>query len=311
MTSHLTRLPCTRAEAEAAMALEEPFAGVEPSPVLVASETGAGWELLLYTDGAPRPEVLALFEAMAGGVARTEALADTDWVTLSQQGLVPVSAGRFRVEPGAASGRPGQILLRVGAGLAFGTGQHATTRGCLLMLDLLRRQGRLKRVLDLGTGTGILAIAAARADRRAQVWASDIDPVAIRVARGNARRNRVPGLRLAVAAGLDIAQLRAAAPFDFILANILAPPLLALATPLAYALRPGGRLLLAGLLEGQRAAIEAAYRARGFRVVARRAGEWPILLLARRGRRGGGGPAAAVRAARRGTAAELRSAGSV
>lgn len=312
MTSHLTRVTCSRAEAEAAMALEEPFAGADPAPVLVAAETGDGWELQLYSEGPPTQAMLAVLAALAAGRARTEPLPDSDWVTLSQQGLKPVDAGRFHVsaEEGT-TGRPGRIALRIGAGLAFGTGQHATTAGCLLWLDRLRRRGRLGRVLDLGTGTGILAIAAARCDRRARVFASDIDPVAIRVARANARENRAAGIRTAVAAGLHVGQLRAGAPFDLVLANILAPPLVALAGGLAAAVRPGGLLVLAGLLEPQRAAVEAAYRAQGFRLVARLAGEWPVLLLARRGGRSAEGPAPAVRASRRGRAAALRSAGSV
>ncbi|WP_448582327.1 50S ribosomal protein L11 methyltransferase [Thermaurantiacus sp.] len=310
MTSFLTRISCSRAQAEAALALEDPFAGADPPPVLVASETEEGWELRLYTEGAPSADMRALLGALAAGPAQTEALPDCDWVTLSQDGLAPVEAGRFRVAADARASKPGRIGLEIGPGLAFGTGQHATTRGCLLMLDRLCRHGRLGRVLDLGTGTAILAIAAARGDRRARVWASDIDPRAIRVARANARSNRAAGVRFAVASGLDIAQLRAAAPFDLVLANILAPPLLALAGALAQAIRPGGQLVLAGLLQSQRRAIEAAYCGQGFRLVARTAGEWPVLLLARRGGRARG-PAAAVRAARRGNQAGLRSAESI
>ncbi len=313
MSCHLTRVRCTRADADAAIAREDVFPGIEPPPVLVATETADGWELQLYTEGPPAPAVRDRLAALAAGPQRTEQLAEADWVTLSQAGLAPVDAGRFRIEPGTGpGGRPGQMTLRIGASLAFGTGQHATTRGCLLLLDRLRRRGRLGRVLDLGTGSGILALAATRIDRRSRVFASDIDPVAIGVARANARRNQALGVRFAVAAGLDAGLLRAGARFDLVLANILAPPLLALAAALAQAVRPGGRLVLAGLLEPQRAGVEAAYRAQGFRRVARLKGEWPVLLLARRGspdRRGG--PAAAVRASRRGRAAALRSAGSI
>ncbi len=312
MTHHVTRVSCSREEAEAAMLADEPFPGIDPAPVLAAAETAAGWELQLYTDGPPSEDLLTRLAKLAPGQPTIEALPDADWVTLSQAGLAPVDAGRFHVAPAdRACPKAGQISLLIGAGLAFGTGQHATTRGCLIWIDRLRRRGRLGRVLDLGTGTGILAIAALRADPRAKVWASDIDPVAARVAGANARTNRARSVRLAVAAGLSRGQMRAGAPFDLVLANILAEPLVALAGPLAETLRPGGHLVLAGLLAPQQRRVEAAYRARGFRRVGRIGGEWPVLLLARRGHRRGGAAAAALRVSRRGTGAVLRSAGSV
>lgn len=264
---------------------------------------------------APDAALLAAFAALAGAGSPLSVAqeADADWLALSQAGLVPVNAGRFHVHTGEQRGqaRPGQIAIRIDAGLAFGTGQHATTLGCLLAIDRLRRRQRLGHVLDLGTGSGVLAIAAARADRRAQVMATDVDPVAVAVARANARGNRAGTIRLRTGTGLPVAMLRRQAPFDLVLANILMAPLLALAEGLSHAVRPGGRLVLAGLLSGQRCRIEAAYRARGFRLVSRTRGEWPVLTLVRRGRARRTAPLAAVRAARRGTAAALRSAGSI
>jgi ribosomal protein L11 methyltransferase len=242
-----------------------------------------------------------------------EEVPETDWVVHSQAGQAPVDAGRFHVFPGHRAGeaRPGQIALRIEASLAFGTGQHATTAGCLTILDRLARQRRLGRVLDLGTGSGVLAIAAARADRSARVIATDIDPVAIRVARRHARANLAQGISFGVGAGLGATMIRRAAPFDLVFANILAGPLIALAEGLSWMVRPGGLLVLAGLLKGQEREIRAAYSARGFRLVQSLSGDWPVLLLARRGKAKAQSRAAAIRAARRGKAAAWRSAGTI
>ena len=221
------------------------------------------------------------------------------------------SAGRFHVFPGHRRGeaRAGQIAIRIDAGQAFGTGQHATTRGCLLLLDRWLKANRPRRLLDLGTGSAVLAIAAARARPRALVVATDIDAAALGVARHNARANRAPAIRFARGAGLKGPQLLAAAPYDLVLANILAPPLIALSGAMASVVRERGSVILAGLLAGQESAVRAAYRAQGFRLVTRLGGEWPVLLLARRGRTLPRG--AIVRAARRGRAADSRSAGTI
>lgn len=316
MTSWVARIGCSRAEAEAAMALDEPFPGVEPPPVVVTAEGDEGWSLELHTGTRPSAGLLAMLQALAPSASAgvvVEEVPDADWVVHSQAGQAPVNAGRFHIHPAHRPGeaRPGQLAIRIEASLAFGTGQHATTAGCLRLIDGLRKSGRLGRVLDLGTGSGVLAIAAARADRRARVVATDIDPVAVGVARLHARANRAGGIRLAVGAGLGVAALRRAAPYDLIIANILAGPLVALAEGLSHMVRPGGRLLLAGLLAGQEGQVAAAYLARGFRHQGRIGGAWPVLLLARRGQ---GKPlprAAAIRAARRGKAAAWRSAGTI
>ncbi|WP_448578498.1 50S ribosomal protein L11 methyltransferase [Thermaurantiacus sp.] len=316
MTSWVARLSCNRREAEAAIALDEPFPGIAPPPILTATEGDGGWLLELHTGTRPSPALLAMLSALAPSAPdppSVEEIPEADWVVQSQAGQAPVDAGRFHVFPGHRAGeaRPGQIALRIEASLAFGTGQHATTAGCLLILDRLARQRRLGRVLDLGTGSGVLAIAAARADRSARVIATDIDPVAIRVARRHAGRNHADGISFGVGAGLGATPIRRAAPFDLVLANILARPLIELAEGLSWTVRPGGLLLLAGLLRGQERAIRAAFGARGFRLVQRLQGDWPILLLARRGRGKPPSRAAAIRAARRGKAAAWRSAGTI
>ncbi len=157
----------------------------------------------------------------------------------------------------------GAIGLRIEAAQAFGTGHHATTRGCLLALDDLLKRRRFERVLDLGCGTGVLAIAAAKVLRR-PVTASDIDPVAVRITRENARLNRARVTAVA-ATGLDHPALSRAGPYDLIMANILAEPLKDLAPAVARALSPGGLAILSGILESQAESVRAAYLAAGLR----------------------------------------------
>jgi ribosomal protein L11 methyltransferase len=314
MTCFRATLPCSRNAAETVARMEEPLPGFEPPPVIVAEEDGAGWALILYSDGPPAPALLAAFAALVPGeTPLVEALPDEDWVLLSQAGLQPVDAGPFHVHTGDHAGlaRPGQVAIRIDASLAFGTGQHATTRGCLSMLWRLRRTGRLGRVLDLGTGSGILAIAARRVDPRSRVTASDVDRTAIGIAALNARRNRAPGIRFAVCPGHQAPAIRGGAPYDLVLANILASPLVALAEGNSWMVRPGGRLVLAGLLKGQERAVLAAHVARGFRLEARLSGEWPVLLLVRRGAPRRTSRMAAVRASRRGTGAARSGAGTI
>jgi len=178
------------------------------------------------------------------------------------------------------------VNFEIDAGLAFGTGQHATTSGCLAALDKLEREGaRFTNVADIGTGTGLLAFAALELWPDAKCIATDIDPIAIDVARENAVINGVPlgmhagELVLAVAEGMDSPLLSARAPFDLIIANILAGPLIELAPDFAGALTPGGKIILAGLLDGQVDRVLSAYDASGFTPVNRSSGEWPVLVL--------------------------------
>jgi ribosomal protein L11 methyltransferase len=223
-------------------------------------------------------------------------LPDADWVTLSQQGLEPVLAGRFYVHTADNCGMvpPGARALHIDAGLAFGTGGHATTAGCLAMLDRLARQGRrFGNIADIGSGTGVLAFAALHLWPGARVLASDIDPVSVDVLLTNARLNafavgRGRGQVAGVAApGTDHPAIRHRAPYDLLIANILAGPLITLAPDFAAATAPGSHLILAGLIAPQERAVLAAYRAQGFRLAARsQTGDWPCLLLVRRARYG-------------------------
>ena len=203
----------------------------------------------------------------AAGLAAADALAFAriprkDWVLESLHGLKPVTAGRFVVLGAHDRGcvPANRIGIEIEAAQAFGTGHHGTTHGCLLTLDRLCKFAKPRRILDLGTGSGVLAIAAARSFRRG-VLATDIDALAVRIARGNARLNRVGNLVCVRRAnGIDFPALRARAPFDLVLANILLTPLQKLASPMSAAVAAGGRVVLAGLLKSQANAALAAYR---------------------------------------------------
>ncbi len=213
-------------------------------------------------------------------------------MTLSQQGMDPIRAGRFFVHtPAHREAVPADSLpLEIDAGRAFGTGQHETTTGCLVALSGLKAGGgAVANLLDLGTGTGLLAFAALRLWPAARAAASDNDPVAIEVSEENAAINgvrvgRARGqLELLVAEGMDHVRLRARAPFDLVIANILAGPLIALAPSVAAAIAPGGRLILAGLLDHQAPAVAAAYRRQGMMLTGRvERGEWPSLVMRKR-----------------------------
>jgi len=207
-----------------------------------------------------------------------------DWVKASLEDLVPVPAGRFIVHGQHDRERiaPNKLGIEIEAALAFGTGHHGTTRGCLLLLDHVLKAWRPRRVLDLGTGTGVLAIAAAKALRK-NVLASDIDPLAVRVARENARLNGAGDLVQAVhATGFSAPEFSARAPFDLVLANILANPLRQMATPMAQHLAPSALVILSGLLPSQAQGVMAAYRARGL-VLRKQLGieGWSSLLMQR------------------------------
>ena len=210
-------------------------------------------------------------------------LPDRDWVTASLRTLPPVRAGRFFVHGAHHRGQApgGAIALEVEAGRAFGNGRHESTQGCLLSLDHLAKIRRFRRPLDLGCGAGVLALAMARL-WRVPVTASDIDPRAGAVAKANSRRNCLhPWLRAVLADGFAHPALAAGAPYDLIMANILARPLQRLAPAIAAHLAPGGRAVLSGLLAGQETQVRTAYCIQGLYLVRRRRiGGWLTLELA-------------------------------
>jgi ribosomal protein L11 methyltransferase len=293
-------LPCTKAEAEALKDDISPLAWLDFPPVLMTSEadskTPEEWRLDAYFDHEPTAEMLDLLAGLAPSAAGTspavERVEDRDWVTLSQQGLEPIRAGRFFVHTPAHRGSApaGAIALEIDAGRAFGTGQHETTTGCLVALSGMKAGGAaVANLLDLGTGTGLLAFAALKLWPAARAAASDNDPVAVEVSGDNAAINGVAlgrtrgRLELAVAEGMDHPRLQARAPYDLVIANILAGPLIDLAPSVAAAIAPGGRLILAGLLDHQAPAVAAAYRRQGMMLAGRvERGEWPTLVMRKR-----------------------------
>jgi ribosomal protein L11 methyltransferase len=250
-------------------ALTEVF--FEGQAAIAAFERPDGrWDVTVHFAEPPDQPLLRELVANAAGADVANAIVfDTveakDWVKASLEDLVPVAAGRFIVHGQHDRERiaPNKVGIEIEAALAFGTGHHGTTRGCLLLLDHVLKAWRPRRILDLGTGTGVLAIAAARALHE-KVLASDIDPPSVQVARENARLNVSGHLVQAIrATGFAAPQFAKAAPFDLVLANILANPLRQLAAPMARHLAPGALVILSGLLTPQAPAVIAAYRARG------------------------------------------------
>lgn len=248
------------------------------------------WTVEVYAGPMTSPEdLLGTVTAALGEDARAlelEAVTiqDADWVAASLEGLAPVRAGRFFVHGGHDAHRVPVNAhgIRVEAALAFGTGHHGTTLGCLLALHDVLKKNRPARVLDLGTGTGVLAIAAAKALKQ-QVLATDIDPVSVHIAAENARLNRVSHLvKTAEAAGFAAPIITENGPYDLILANILAAPLVALSTEMVRRVTLGGTIILSGLLVRQERMVLAAYAARGMRLRDRRHIEnWATLVLTR------------------------------
>ena len=284
-------IPCTRAQGERIANADDTFPDADP-PVLVADEPDEArpddWLIHAYFEHEPTSDEIAVLSGLGSGPVQVEKLGEEDWVTLSQAGLPPIRAGRFTVHTPTYPPDPDRINFEIDAGLAFGTGQHATTSGCLAALDRLEREGaRFTNIADVGTGTGLLAFAALKLWPAARGIATDIDPIAVDVARDNAAINGIPvghgagELLLAVAEGMDSPMLAARAPFDLIIANILAGPLIELASDFATALAPGGTILLAGLLDSQADAVAKAYKKRKLTIADRGFGEWPVLLCRR------------------------------
>ena len=288
-----------RAVIQAALLAHEDALEWDPDVVLsgreLAEDRPEDWVLeawLARMPGAAELAMVSVLFAQGAPALEIERLPDQDWVTLSQQGLEPIRAGRFHVHTPDHPPQDGNGIVNflIPASQAFGTGQHETTAGCLAMLTEMKRRGTIVRnIADIGTGSGLLAFAALDLWPRALSTASDIDPVCIDVVEENARLNGVamgarPGeLTMLVAAGMDHPLLQARAPYDLVIANILAGPLIALASDFGSALVPGGHLLLSGLLEAQEQQVRRACRRAGLRLAARLVnGDWSVLWLRKR-----------------------------
>jgi ribosomal protein L11 methyltransferase len=243
----------------------------EGQAAIAAFENPDGrWDITVHFADPPDEAAIRDLVGIAAGddVARAisfDTVEAKDWVRATLDELAPVRAGRFIVHGQHDRSRipPNKLGIEIEAALAFGTGHHGTTRGCLLLLDEVLKAYRPRRVLDLGTGTGVLAIAAAKA-LQIKVLASDIDPLSVRVAHQNARLNGSGDLVETIqATGFSAPDFARRGPFDLVLANILANPLRAMATQMARHLAPSGLVILSGLLPHQAQSVIAAYRARG------------------------------------------------
>ena len=279
----IARGPRGQAEAAAEALEAEPATEALTFSILEEDEDRDLWRI----DAFPvRPEEQAAIAVVLGRFpdlrVTTEVLADADWLAMALSGLPPVRAGRFFVYGAHDRGLApaSTVNLRIEAGAAFGTGHHGTTVGCLYAFDdLLKRRG-FPRVLDVGCGTGVLAIAAARTGSKVAIG-TDIDRVSVRIANENARLNRADA-RFLHAAGLGHPEVRAGGPYDLVFANILAPPLVALSGEIGRALRPGGLAILSGLLRTQERRVLAAYLSKGFRLRRRlHRDAWATLVVER------------------------------
>jgi ribosomal protein L11 methyltransferase len=276
-----------RAEAEAAAAAIDADPRLEGATysILEEDEDRHIWRIDAFPTTAEEADALMdVLGAHPTLRAVKERLADADWLAMALSGLPPVRAGRFFIFGVHDRGRapPNAVNLRIEAGAAFGTGHHGTTVGCLMAYHQLLKRKRFAKVLDVGAGTGVLAIAAAKTGTRTAVG-TDIDQVSVRIGRENAEVNAV-NARFVHASGLNHRAVSTAAPYDLVFANILARPLITLAQDIKGALRPGGTAILSGLLRTQERAVKAAYLSRGFKVERRIFRDaWCALVLTRRG----------------------------
>jgi len=273
-----------RADAEAAADAIDNMPGLEGATysILEEDEDKGVWRIDAFP--TTEEEDAALLELLGGYPLKVEreALADADWLAMALSGLPPVRAGRFFVYGMHDRGRlpASTVNLRIEAGAAFGTGHHGTTVGCLQAYDRLIKAKKFNKVLDVGAGTGLLAIAAARTGSKLAVG-TDIDKPSVRISKENAKVN-MANARFVHASGLSNKLVAENAPYDLVFANILARPLISLAQDIKRALVPGGTVILSGLLRTQERMVKAAYLSRGFKVVNRiHRDAWATLVLQR------------------------------
>ena len=279
----IARGPRAIAEAAAGRIDADPLLEGATYSILEEDEAHGIWRIDAFpTEPGEAERLREVLAAQAGLAVSVEVLADADWLAMALSGLPPVRAGRFFIYGAHDLGRrPGNTVnLRIEAGAAFGTGHHGTTVGCLYAYDALLKRRRFAKVLDVGAGTGVLAIAAAKTGSRLALG-TDIDPVSVRIGRENAVLNQVRA-RFVHANGLAERSVQAGAPYDLVFANILARPLVWLSSDIRAALKPGGLAILSGLLRSQERFVRAAYLARGFRVQRRyHRDAWATLVLRR------------------------------
>ncbi|MEH0197836.1 50S ribosomal protein L11 methyltransferase [Caulobacter sp. CCNWLY153] len=273
-----------RADAEAAADAIDNMPGLEGATysILEEDEDKGIWRIDAFP--TTEDEDAALLELLGGYPLKVEreALADADWLAMALSGLPPVRAGRFFVYGMHDRGRlpASTVNLRIEAGAAFGTGHHGTTVGCLQAYDRLIKARKFNKVLDVGAGTGLLAIAAARTGSKLAVG-TDIDKPSVRISKENAKVN-MANARFVHASGLSNKLVAENAPYDLVFANILARPLISLAQDIKRALVPGGTVILSGLLRTQERMVKAAYLSRGFKVVSCiHRDAWATLVLQR------------------------------
>lgn len=289
MTTPLWRIAMT-APARAADALAAALDPYVSALTAMEDSPGGTWSIEGLSEGEPeRPAIVAALAVAAATVGTPppdpliEPLPDVDWLALNRQSFPPIREGRVWVRGSHVTERrpAASIELVVDAARAFGSGSHATTALCLLALQDAIRRRRPRRILDLGCGSGILAMATAGLVPSARVVAVDLDPVSVATAAGNARLNRTATrIRTGISRGWRSALVRDAAPYDLVLANILAGPLCAMAPDLARGLAAGGRAILSGLMTHQEARVVAAHRAQGLRLLRRyRRDGWSAVVL--------------------------------